>query len=335
MGSLFGGPAGQTGGGQRFPTWALPAIATTFGGQPVDKDAFGRPVQTGLFYDVGQGAAAATPQQLYGGIPQYLQAGQIGAQGIQNLAMQGTLPNFQNLQNLAYGGMGNVGAVQNFANLAPQAGAASSQYLQQLNQMLQGGPGVARVTNAALGAAENVGIDSDLYRRAADLLRPEVRAAFSSRGLGASGNAVREESNQLQQLADQFAIRAAEDRARLLGVAASAAGPEASQYGAQLQAATVLPQLPGQILQQLQGVAGAPLDAATVAAALQGQPVALASVGANLYQMGLQMGIEPQRLVYEFTRDPQKTLLSVLAGTRLSQGTDTDYRGLGGIPKNT
>jgi hypothetical protein len=92
-------------------------------------------------------------------------------------------------------------------------------------------------------------------------------------------------------------------------------------------------QMPGQILQQMQQVAGAPLDAMTQAAQLQMAPLQLAGLGGQVYSQGLNLPLEYQQALYNLTRDPSKAFLNSLAGTQQSS-SKADVRGLFGIPKS-
>jgi hypothetical protein len=220
-----------------------------------------------------------------------------------------------------------------------------------------------QVVDAALAAPAQ--FQSEIYDRAVRDARPAIAASYSARGLGQSGAAARGEQDSVQRLADDFAQQAVQARIGALNAAANASGSAASQaigaqqaaigrgqlglgygqlghdydtlqgqlYGQQGQLGLQGSQMPGQILQQMQQVAGAPLDAMTQAAQLQMAPLQLAGAGGQVYSQGLNLPLEYQQALYNLTRDPSKSFLNSLAGTQQSS-SKADVRGIFGIPKS-
>jgi hypothetical protein len=337
MGFSIGG-----GGAQKFPSWTAPFTRFGFtGATPGGGEGPGGLPMQGLMGDAYWGGFAYPSSQFGQGlaapIGNSLQAGQ----DIRQLASMGSSQGFGNAQWLANQGLGGYQNLANLAGLVPGAIDAATFYLQGVNPAISGAnapdPRTARVTDAALAQLANTGVQGDIYGRTADILRPEVRSGFSARGMGGSGAAIQGESDTMQNLADQFAQRAMQERIGLLNAAASAAGPEASERVGMANVGVdrgrlglAASQIPGQVLQQMAGVYGAPMDALSSAMGLQGGPLSLAGLGEQLYQQGLMLPLEYQQALYEFTRDPQKALLAALAGTQQSSSTRSYGGGLKG-----
>ena len=344
---------GTTGSNQKFPSWTAPFTRYTFAGRiPGSPEVEGNP-EFGLIGDATAGGSLFPGAQLFGGLPNLLAAAYRGGDFTRQLAADATNFGIGNTGALAQGAMGSVGGVQNIANMIPGAMDASMGYASMLNKFLGSGTGSApgmtagRVANAALAAANDVGPNSQLYERASALLRPEIRTAWSSRGLGSSGMSIGDESQQMQQLADSFAMRANQEKNAFLQTAAAGEGTQASEnvglgninlgYG-QLanqrgQLALQASMLPGQILSQMAGVAGAPIDAASAAAGLQGLPLSLVGAGSQIFQQGVNNPLSTASNIYNLTRDPQKALLAALSGTQQTSSSPY-YRGIFGVPKS-
>lgn len=338
MGSILGGPAGQN-SKQRLPNWARGVADWLFEGTSP-----GNTPDAGPFADAIRGWGSASPEQLFSGLAGQIPNAQRAGMQTRELAAQGTSQGYGNLMNMASQAWGPVGQTQQIAGLIPQGMDTANYYLQGVTgatrgNNIMGAQGAGQqVVDAALGAPAQ--FQSEIYNRAVKDATPYLRAASSSRGLGRSGQAARSEQDGVQRITDEFAREAVQARIGALNAAASASGAAASQAIGAQQAALGRGQLglqasqaPGQIMQQFQNVAQSPLDALTAAAGLQTQPLQLAALGSQLYNQGLQMPLDYQRDVYDFTRAPSMALLQALAGQQQSTSKN-DYRGLFGMPKS-
>jgi len=193
-------------------------------------------------------------------------------------------------------------------------------------------PFSGQVASAALGQMGSMDIDGDIYNRAQALLKPQVRSAFSDRGMGGSGAAIKEESNQAQQLADQMAQQSAQNKIGLLGQAAAGEGANAAMtnalgswdlgLGAQggqvlnslIQGGLGAAQAPGQMFGQMQGGLGGGLQNMGAAAGLNQAGLGALLQGQNLSMQGLQMPTAISRQVYDATRAPFNNMLAAITG---------------------
>lgn len=177
-----------------------------------------------------------------------------------------------------------------------------------------------KVSNAALDSQAQW--KGDIYDRAIADMRPQIRAAWSGRGLGSTGAAINAEEKSVQELTDKMTQQDVQNRINSLGVAASAAGNAGQEgvgwgnvgvgwgnvglgRGNLAMEATRLPaQIQGQFIQnQL--------------AAQQGQanPMALLGQGTQLFNMGLQMPMQSFQNVYNNSRAPLQLGVNLLGGT--------------------
>lgn len=236
------------------------------------------------------------------------------------------------------------------ANMAGQAGnylmnpsydwlGASNQFAQGINSAIHGTNGTgggsfgpsglsAQVAQAALGAQPQW--QKQIYDRAIADARPQMRSAFSSRGMGNSGGAIRGEEDAIQRITDQQAQQDVQNRIQSLGVASNAAGQagqESSQWGniglgrgqLSLQGAQLPGQVQGQFLANLlQGQQA------------QGAPLNMLGTGSQLYQQGLQMPLQTFNNIYQTSRAPETLGVNLLGG---SAGTfNNPIGGKMGIP---
>lgn len=355
MGGILGGPGGSS---SNFPSWTAPFTRYAFTGM-TPGEGHGGPPDQGLIGDAYWGGQAAPSQDIFGGLMGQVPNAQLGGQQIRGLAAQAGQQGYGNAMTIAGNALGPLQHMYGLGDLVPGGLDASNYYMGQVTRGIQQGLGgggttgvqhaaTSRVTDAALGQLQNAGIDGDLYNRAADLLRPQVRAATSARGLGTSGISAGLENESMQQLADSFAQKAMQNRIGLLGTAASAAGAEGSERVGltdamirqslgrgslandagrlSLAASMGIPS----ILQGFGDVYQQPLDASQTAMGLQSGPLALTGLTGQVYNQGLQMPLDYQQALYNFTRSPALSLLSGLSGTQLQ---NSDYRGIFGVPK--
>jgi hypothetical protein len=297
----------------------------------------------GPFRDAMYGWGAGPVEQVFGGLSDNIPVAQQAGSNIRDMAAQGTGYGYGALMDLAQRAFGPVGQTQGIAGMAPDAMEASNYYL-------QGVTGAAKGSNVqgAMGAGQQVvdkalaayqAMPAEAYQRVVAEGLPEVRASYSSRGLGASGGAARGEQDYIQRTRDQLYQQDVANQIAALQSGAAASGAAASQaIGAQQaalgrgQLGLAASQAPGQILGQFQQVATSPLDAMIAAAGLQSQPLQLAGAGGQVYSQGLNLPLEYQQAIYEFTRDPAKTIMGALSGVQ-QNSSKGQYRTIGGIPK--
>jgi hypothetical protein len=294
--------------------------------------------------DAVTGYDMAPASQIFAGLAEQFGNAQNAGRMGRDLMSQGTNQGWNNA--MRYGGQANDATrqTQQLAGMIPNAMDAANYYLQGVTGATQGhnvmnasGAG-QQVVDAALNASTRFG--PEMYQRVVAEGLPEVRASYSARGLGTSGEAARGEQEYISRTRDMLAQQEVQNRIAALGTAASASGPAASQAIGAQQAAAQRGQLglqasqaPGQILQQMQGVASSPLDAMAAALGIQMGPGQLAQQGMQGFLQALNLPLEYQQAVYNLTRDGGKGLLNALAGQQQSSSTP-DYRGLFGIPKS-
>ncbi len=323
---------------QRFPSWTAPLTRWAFqGNTPEEIDPNG----TGLMSDALMGSNMLPGSVAFGGLAGNIPGAQLAGHQAQQLGAGATAQGYGNLMQLANMGWGPIGQTSQIAGLVPQGMDASNYYLNRgVTPAVQGGNvqgamgAGQQVVDRALATADQ--LPAEAYQRVVAEGLPEVRASYSARGLGTSGEAARGEQEYIQRTRDQLFQQDVANKIAALQTGASASGAAASQaIGAQnaaigrgqlgLGAANAIPgQLAG-----FQDVAGAPLNYMSQFAGLQGAPLDLVGQGLNLYGQGLQMPLQYQQALYNFTRQPQLDLLSQLSGTQQANSRNWNFA-LGG-----
>jgi hypothetical protein len=322
---------------QKFPSWTAPLSRWAFtGNTPEEIDPRG----DGLMSDALMGSLLFPGYDAFGGL-----AGQVGnAQQAGSITRQlgadATAQGYGNLMNLGQQSFGPLAQTQGIAGLVPSAMDASNYYLNRgvtpgvQGTNVQGAMGAGQqVVDAALSAYR--AMPADAYQRVVADALPEVRSSYSARGLGLSGEAARGEQDYIQRTRDDLYQKDVANQIAALGTGAAASGAAASQaIGAQqaaiargqlgLNASNSIPQQLG----QFQNIAGAPLDYMQQVAQLQGAPLEMLGQGLNLYGAGLNLPLQYQQSLYNFTRQPQLDLLSQLTGTQ--QGNARNWGKSGG-----
>lgn len=328
MSSIFsGGPQSES----KRPTYTRPAGDYLAGKLPY---GFTDPSQLsglpGFFGDMG-GQSMYPFASLYGGMQNLPGQSQQAGADLRQLASMGAQQGFGNTMGLAGMAPGLAQQQLQMAGYAPNVLGASAGYGQMLNGIIGQGAGsgvgipggnLARVTDAALNQANNVGVNGDIYQRTMALLRPQVRSAFADRGLGTSGQAIQGEGDQAQQLADTMAQQAYANRNAFLGTAASAGSAEGNErVGLTNAAVNQALGLGGLNMQRgnlaLQGMTAAPnawnsilggqnqaFQGLGMAGQQQFQPLQLAGLGGGVYGQGLNMPLDFANQMYGATRAP-------------------------------
>lgn len=203
--------------------------------------------------------------------------------------------------------------------------SASASFGRGINQGLNTFGDTIGSAQQALTDVMNPTQQNSLFANAANLLTPRVRAAFSARGLGASGAAVEEEGSQLRQLADSFAIRQAQERQQALQTLGGLAGGQGSLGVAGAQ-------VPGQVFQQL--AQGGALQQQALAAALQGNlaPLQALASGGQVFQQGLDMGLQNFNNLLALRNMPM-SMATPLLGAVTGQVSSPRFLSALGIPK--
>jgi hypothetical protein len=384
---------------QHFPSWTAPLTRYAYtGNTPEEIDPYGQ----GLMSDALMGNLQYPGSQAFGGLADQIPGAQQAGHQAQQLGAGATYQGYGNLMDYAQQAGGPVDQMMGLAGQVPGAyGQAQASYgnlpgaqANLWNQFAQGqqygntlgnslerfgaglpGQGAGaiggqnvqnamgagqQVVNAALGAYHQM--PADAYERVVQEGLPDVRASYSARGLGTSGEAARGEQDYIQRVRDELYQKDVANQIAALQTGASAASPAAAQAIGAQQAAIGRGQLglgygelglntlgqqsqtglgygqlglqqmmgqgqlagqgallPGQMLGGLQDVAGAPLGSLQQAAALQGLPLGLVGQGLNLYNAGLNMPLQYQQALYNYTRQPQLDLLTQLTGTQQGQ----------------
>lgn len=283
----------------------------------------------GFFGDMG-GQSMYPYASIFGGMQNLPGQALQGGADLRQLAAMGAQQGFGNTMGLAGMAPGLSQQQMQMAGLAPNVLNASAGYGQMLNNAIgQGASGVgipsgnlARVTDAALNQANNVGPNGDIYQRTMALMRPQIRSAFSDRGLGTSGAGIQAENDQAQQLADTMAQQAYANRNAFLGTAASAGSAEGAErvgltnagvnqalglggLGVQrgqlaLGGMTAAPQAFGSLL----GAQNQAFTGLGMAGQQQFQPLQLAGLSGGVYGQGLNMPLDFASQLYGATRAP-------------------------------
>lgn len=278
----------------------------------------------GYFGDAGM-ASMFPYQQMYGGLQQNFPNIQQGGNFFSQLGLGGTGQGYMNTSGLAQQAMGQGGQIGNLMGLQGNALDAANFYAQKMNPgingtNMQGGSGAGQqVMNAALAAPAQ--FQTDIYNRAHAAALPQVRASYSARGLGTSGQAAQGEQDFTQRLADQFAQEAVQARLGALNVAASGAGTaagEASNFGnigvQRGQLALQGAQMPGAILNQFLQGQNLGLQGLGAAGQQQFQPLQLAGLGAGVWGQGQQFPLDYTNTLYQASRQPFNWLANFING---------------------
>jgi hypothetical protein len=321
---------------QKFPSWTAPLTRWAFeGNTPNNIDPRG----DGLMSDALMGSLLFPGYEAFGGLAgQVGNAQQAGAMTRQ-LGAEATNQGYGNLMALGSMGWGPLGQTQQIAGLVPNAMDASNYYLNRgvtpatQGSNVQGAMGAGQqVVDAALNAYRAMPAES--YQRVVADALPEVRSSYSARGLGLSGEAARGEQDYIQRTRDDLYQKDVANQIAALGTGAAASGAAASQAIGAQQAAIQRGQLglnaSNSIPQQLgafQNVAGAPLDYMAQVAQLQGAPLDFLSQGLGLQGQALNLPLQYQQALYNFTRQPQLDLLSALSGTQTPQSRNWNFGG--------
>jgi hypothetical protein len=191
-------------------------------------------------------------------------------------------------------------------------------------------PGIGPSGQAALAAAKDTGPDSALYGRTWDMLKPQVRSAWSSRGMGTSGSAIAGEQAQAQQLADQFAQRANAEKNAFLQTGAASEGANASlqgsynsalanMFGSQMQGATAATEAPSRIFSTMQGGLGQGIQNIGAALGQYLQPMQMNQAGLSGFNSGYQTPVNYQQMLYNYFRSPQSQAMGLPSSTGQEQ----------------
>ena len=334
--------------GSKLPKWATdignvlfrdPAAAFQTAGEMLGPSGYG------AFGDMLSGYLAGPTSQMFAGpgqdggwgdsIQQTRDASNYFANNAMNIA-QNAQPAMNNLNMMAYNG------AQDSAGYNALNGAFLEQGGRGFNQLMglvgQGGGGVqppptlgmGEVGRAALAASKDVGPDSELYKSTLSFMTPQVRSAYSARGLGTSGQAANAEADQARQLADSFAQRANTERNQYYNTAASdsaqynsalanmygsSTGAGANMYGTQMQGATAATEAPSRIFSTMQGGLGQGIQNIGNATGQYLQPMQMNQAGMGNYGQAQQMPLSYQQSIYNYLRSPQTQLLGIPSGT--------------------
>lgn len=324
---------------QKFPSWTAPLTRYSFTGQvPGDVDPNG----VGLISDAMAGNYALSGPQAFGGLAGQIPGGQLAGQQAQQLGAAATQQGYDALMALGGQGWNTLNQVNGLAGLVPNGMDASNYYLNRgVTPAVQGGN-----VQGAMGAGQQVvdralatanQLPAEAYQRVVAEGLPEVRASYSARGLGTSGEAARGEQDYIQRTRDQLFQQDVANQIAALQTGANASGAAASQaIGAQnaaigrgqlgLGASNAIPNQLG----QFQDVAGAPLGYMQQLAGLQSAPLNLVGQGLNLYGQGMNLPLQYQQALYNYTRQPQLDLLTQLSGTQQSNARNWSFGGKSG-----
>lgn len=344
----------------KTPTWARAGLQDLFSDPATLLKQMGG-LGLGGFGDVLSGFQNVPSQSIFG--PMGQAAGPLGqyAAGAAQMGGPMALNAIQQAGGLFPAGAGLTGpSLQSSANLnalSPNFMQATFPFYGQLenlvgksgslvDQLLKspGGPFQGQVAGAALGQLGNELPNGDIYNRAMALLKPQVRASFSDRGLGSSGAAIKGESDAASQLADQMAQQSAQNRIGLLGAGAAGEQANASMTNALasflgqrtgalqagIQGALGGMQAPGQIFNQFQGATGAGIQ--NILGGLQGLSglnlAPLQALGAGGQSLG--QALSPLSALYAGSRAPELQMLQAGAGASpLQKGFTTGLFGFG------
>lgn len=339
MGNLFGGSTGSR-SEPGFPD-QFDELGRLIGGQ--------NPWSSGIYGDAFWAGTALPAQQVYGHdgpltaqwnrVPQLFQAGAMG-QGLTADALA------QGYGNAMWGAQAGHNQALNQANLyntlVPNLLQSSNYYLNQgVTPAIQGkfssGPSGAgnRVVDAGLGFGADV---AAIQRRAIAEGLPQVRASYSARGLGTSGEAARGEQDYVQRISDALAQQAIDAKLGGLQAAAAASGSAASeavgfgniglgrgQLG--LQAA----QAPFDIMGSMLAGNNAALQGLGMGQQMQGYPQQLMGMGMQNYFNGWNLPLQAFQNYIQTQRYPQNQAMTLLGGTA-GTASQPVFTGIVGLP---
>lgn len=309
----------------------------------------------GYFGDVGL-AAMFPYQQMYGGLQQNFPNVQAGGNFFSALGLGGSGQGYQNTSFLADQGRGTaqwatgiLPQTMDTLGLQNNALAAANYYAQQLAPAIRGSNmgGGTGAGQQVMSAAQNFNTNelADIQRRAIAEGLPQVRASYSARGLGTSGEAARGEQDYVQRISDQMAQEAIQARLQGLGImsqGASTAANEAAQFGniglGRGNLALQGSQLPMNVLNQMLQGQGLGMQnfnqmgqLQSLAGQMQFQPLQLAGLGAGVWGQGMQFPLDYTNTLFAASRQPFNWLANFINGVPNvgSSGQSEGFLGIG------
>jgi hypothetical protein len=277
----------------------------------------------GYFGDVGL-ASMFPYQDMYNGLAQGPTRAQLGGNYFSQLGLGGTGAGYNATSGLARQAQGFGGQIGDTLGLQNNALAASNYYAQQLAPSIQGSnmQGMSGAGQQVMNAGMNFGADlSGIQQRAIAEGLPQVRASYSSRGLGTSGESARGEQDYVQRISDQMAQEAIQARLGGLGVAAQGANiaaGEAANFGniglGRGNLALQSSQMPMSVLNQMLQGQNLGLQGLGAAGQQQFQPLQLAGLGAGVWGQGMQFPLDYTNTLFAASRQPQNWLANFING---------------------
>lgn len=328
---------GGGGSGSRLPRFAEDIAAILFRDTSDNFTGGLGPNGAGVFGDIQEGYNQGPARDLFSGLMSGVGAGQMGrdyfgtnainltdrgvraGMNMNDWSQEGAIDSRDyNRMNDAFLGQASRG-FNNLMSLVGNGGGGPGSQLART-------PGIGEAGRRALAASENVGPDSDLYNRTWDIMRPQVRSSWAARGMGDSGAAINAESNQAQQLADQFAQRANAEKNNFLQTAVGSEGANASfqgalnsalanMYGSQVQGAVAGTEAPARIFSTMQGGIGQGIQNIGAALGQYLQPMQMNQAGLAGLGQALNLPVAYQQQLYNFFRSPQTQLMGVPSST--------------------
>lgn len=358
---------GGGGAGSRLPKFAQDIAEILFRGPGENflAQTGGQGLGSGIFGDMLQGYENGPASQLFGGL------GGLPAQGqwandyfggnAANLTNRALGPQMQ-MNDMAARGAGHS-ADYNDMNGAflDQSGRAYNGLMSRLNNgpsleglrslgdpSLANSYGIGQVGQEALNASHNVGPDSELYKSTLSFLKPQVRSAFASRGMGDSGQSISAEGDQARQLADSFAQRSQAEKNAFLQTAAGSEGTSAgfqgarnnalanifgsragmasglnsalaNIFGTQVQGGLGATEAPGRVFSTMQGGLGQGIQNIGNATGQYLQPLQTNQAGLGGFNAAMQTPVNMQQMLYNFFRSPQTQALGLPSSTGQQQ----------------
>jgi hypothetical protein len=331
MGNLFGGATGSK---------SRPAFPKELGHLPhQSSQQFANDAYWGQLAFPSEGLYGPNSPLMaaYGSLPDLFTAGGMG----QMLTADSLAQGYGQSQWLANQGFGQHDQIGALLGLQTPAFGVANQYAQGLMPAIQGSNvgGPSGAGNRVVDAGLNFGFDVDaIQQRAIAQGLPQVRASYSARGLGTSGEAARGEQDYVQRISDEMAQQAIQARLGGLNAAAAASGPASSEavgFGniglGRGQLALQGAQMPGDVLNQfLQGQQYG-LQGLGMAQQLQGYPQQLLGTGMsnffNAYNAPLQ-GFQNFAQTARWPLNQAAAFMSGVAGTK----SEPVFTGFAGIP---
>lgn len=322
MSSIFsGGPQSETkrpgytrAGGDYLGEGKLPFGFT----DPSQLDALG-----GYFGDMGM-SQMFPYQQMYGGLQQNFPSVQQGGNYFARMGLQGTAQGYPAVQGLANQAEGMGYNINDILALQNNALGASNYYAQSLAPSIAGTnmQGQSGAGQSVMNAGLNFGADlKDIQQRAIAEGLPQVRASYSARGLGTSGESARGEQDYVQRISDQMAQEAIQARLGGLGIAAQGANTaagEAANFGniglGRGNLALQSTQMPQSILNAMLQGQNLGLQGLGAAGQQQFQPLQLAGLGAGVWGQGQQFPLDYTNTLYAASRQPSNWLANFING---------------------